>query len=94
MYVKLQGEFQENKLSRETLRIAARKRCRSQPARRNASPNESFPGYDQNLKTVRAAEKRGRGQRDSGMFVRPDLRRERVDGLEFIENRGSASLSD
>jgi hypothetical protein len=57
MYVKLHGEFQENKLSRETSSLTARKQCRNQPARRNASSNDSFPGYDQNFKNTEGCEK-------------------------------------
>lgn len=93
MYVKLQGELQENKLSREAPTLAARKQCRSQPARRNASPNESFPGYDQNLKALRAVEKRGHSQWGSGVFLRPGF-----GGGRVAENPqrmcGSASSSD
>lgn len=41
-------------------RLAARKQYRSQPGSRNASSNESFPAYDQNLKALRAEERGGK----------------------------------
>lgn len=80
MYVKLQKEFQENKLSREAPTLAARKQCRSQPARRNASPNESFPSYDQNLKALRlwkSTDGCGKeGQQPTGLWGVPESRLE------------------
>lgn len=86
MYVTLQGEFQENKLSGETPTPAARKWCRSQPARRNASPDECVPGYAQNLRALSASDKRDNSQWDAGAFQSPGVREGRVGGLELTES--------
>lgn len=67
MYVKLQGEFQENKLSRETPSIAARKQCRSQPA---SQPAQTPGLMNLSLFMTRISKhqglwKQGKGQWDS-----------------------------
>ena len=89
MYVKQQGEFQENKLSRETPSLAARKQRRSQPAsQQKCQPSWIFPWLWPESQSTEGCGREARANGTPGAFVSPGSRGGKVNAL------GSASSSD